>query len=885
MPAVTQLFTDPYMVSVFILHNSLGAWWAARHPEKSCPIELTYLRTLDDGSPASGIFDGWPEDLTEFKLMDPCCGSGHFLVGAFLMLVPMRMALEGLTVQKAIDAVLCDNLHGLEIDRRCVEIAAFALAFEAWRYPDGGNYRPLPPLNLAWCGQPISGKKKDWLQLVGNDDRLCAGMEALYDTFRDAPLLGSLIDPKRAIKEDMLTAGYEELKPVLEKALKDHIGEDVIEERAIAAQGISYAAEMLSRTYNLVITNVPYLARSKQHDKLKNFCDENYIISKNDIASAFLDRCLQLSDNSNITQIVMPQNWLSQAAYIKFRKHLLLDHSWLLLVRLGSGAFESISGEVVNVILFTIRSDNKFIKSNYIALDVSGSNKLEEKISKLITEDLICIDQSKYKSDKDAIIHFNTGLNFPSLDNLVRSYQGIKSGDDNYFCKMFWELNNLLNDEWRFEQSTANESVHYEGREKIIWWSKNKQFARLQGKSGWDKQGIIINQMSNLYSTLHTGNLFDGTVTCLIPNDMNLLTALWCYCSSNEYVKAIRKIEKGVAVSNSVLAKAPIDLTYWQKVSREKYPNGLPKPYSDDPTQWINHGHPKPSTDPLQVAVARLLGYQWPAELDDQMEISEETHKWIQKAKELNKYMDDDGIVCLPANHGELPAHERLLQLLIAAWGDDWHFGVLEQLLTDVGCDGKTLNVWLRDKFFEQHCALFHHRPFIWHVWDGLKDGFAALINYHKLDKNILERLIYSYLGDWIRAQESDVRNRMDGAGERLSAARLLKDRLEMILKGEAPLDIFVRWKPIEEQPIGWEPDLNDGVRLNIRPFMVVEDIGKKSAGILRTKPNIHWKKHQGKDVESAPWYPLFKGERINDHHLTIIEKQHARTDTKGSAA
>ena len=68
--------------------------------------------------------------------------------------------------------------------------------------------------------------------------------------------------------------------------------------------------------------------------------------------------------------------------------------------------------------------------------------------------------------------------------------------------------------------------------------------------------------------------------------------------------------------------------------------------------------------------------------------------------------------------------------------------------------------------------------------------------------------------------------------------------------KGEPPYDIFVRWKAIHEQPIGWKPDINDGVRLNIRPFMS-EDIpgGKKGAGVLRTKPKVSWKKDRGKEV------------------------------------
>ena len=234
LPAVTQLFTEPYMVQ-FLLHNSLGAWWVSRHPDKACEVDLTYLRRTEDGAPAAGAFEAWPDDLSEFRLLDPCCGSGHFLVAAFLMLVPMRMALERLTAAAAVDAVLRENLHGLELDQRCVAIAAFALALEAWRYPGAGSFRALPKLNLAWCGQPVASKKAQWLALSEGDSRLEAGIAALYDTFRDAPTLGSLIDPARSVPEDMLTAGFEELQPLLEKALREHAGEEEWEETAIAA--------------------------------------------------------------------------------------------------------------------------------------------------------------------------------------------------------------------------------------------------------------------------------------------------------------------------------------------------------------------------------------------------------------------------------------------------------------------------------------------------------------------------------------------------------------------------------------------------------------------------------------------------------------------------
>jgi hypothetical protein len=59
---------------------------------------------------------------------------------------------------------------------------------------------------------------------------------------------------------------------------------------------------------------------------------------------------------------------------------------------------------------------------------------------------------------------------------------------------------------------------------------------------------------------------------------------------------------------------------------------------------------------------------------------------------------------------------------------------------------------------------------------------------------------------------------------------------------------------------------------------MSVPDVKKKGAGVLRDKPNITWGKDRGKDVESSPWYPLFQGDRINDHHLTLAEKRAGRS-------
>lgn len=255
---VTQLFTEHYMVQ-FLLHNTLGAWWFSRHPGEQMPVEMPYLRFTEEGKPAAGEFPGWPDTAAELRLLDPCAGSAHFLVAGFKYLRCFRMVEEGLGEAAAGDAVLRDNLFGLEIDNRCVQIAAFNLALAAWK---AGGYRELPALHLACSGTPVAADVREWLALANGDERLSAGMRHLHRLFSQAPDLGSLIDPTQH-QSTLEQAGYVELQPLLAAAMEKEKArrDDSLHFAGVAAEGIARAAEILAGRYNLVATNVPYLGR------------------------------------------------------------------------------------------------------------------------------------------------------------------------------------------------------------------------------------------------------------------------------------------------------------------------------------------------------------------------------------------------------------------------------------------------------------------------------------------------------------------------------------------------------------------------------------------------------------------------------------------------
>jgi len=913
LPAVTQLFTEPYMVD-FLLHNSLGAWWVTRHPETPCPVPLPYLRTLDDGTPAAGRFAGWPDTLKDFRLLDPCCGSGHFLVAAFLMLVPMRMAAEGLSALDAVDTVLADNLHGLEIDPRCVEIAVFALALEAWRYPDEGGdplgvRADMPAPQIACCGLDVAASADDWAALVPDTTDqityLRQELRLLHGAFAQAPLLGSLLNPARALRNDLASPSFDTLRDLLDQALASEAqgydtplaATDAQWDVALSAQGLLDAARLLENRYHLVVTNVPYLSRGKQNEALRQFCATHYADAKNDLANVFLERCLELllpplpSDTGSVigqgvVQIVMPQNWLFLTSYKKQRESLLRRVQFNTVVLLGPKGFQTPMWDF-NVQLLTQTLAPATEDFQLCGLDASAPKSAQEKAALLRDAELVSVGQMGQLGNPDARIAFEESEDLPLLNQVAEGLVGLQTSDDPMFIQGIWEHPIINAEIWELLQGTPEQLKPDAGMSWLVRWENGNGLLLslptaypTKGLKALGKRGIAIHRMRILFPYHFAGTRFHQNVAVIVPHDPAHLPAIWCYCSSPEYNEAVRRIDQKLNVTNATLVKVPFDLAHWQQVAAERYPHGLPKPYSDDPTQWLFHGHPQPSTDPLQVAVARLLGYRWPAESDTEMELSDEAHAWIARCPALDAHTDDDGIVCLPSVRGELPAHERLLKLLIAAWEtvepSSWKPAILDRLLADAECAGKDLDIWLRDKFFEQHAKRFHHRPFIWHVWDGLKDGFSALVNYHRLDQRTLERLIHTYLGDWIRQQEDGKRHGVDGADTRLAAAHDLKQRLENILAGEAPYDIFVRWKPLAEQPIGWQPDLNDGVRLNIRPFMTAEVLRHNK----KPKLNITWQKDRGKDVESAPWYPVFKGDRINDYHLTLDEKRAAQRKT-----
>ena len=938
LPAVTQLFTERYMV-LFLLHNTVGAWRAGRilaeNPELSATAtsedelrealrlqadggyDFAYLRFVRDprdgdeadrrSGPwrtAAGAYEGWPRMAAELRVLDPSCGSGHFLIECLDLLVRLRMEEEQLAPPAAVDAVLRDNLYGLELDPRCTQIAAFNLALTAWTWPGAGGYRPLPPLNLACSGIAPNAARDEWTRLadaaadagglpakrdlLGAEDTLLSAplrnsLGALHDLFAQAPLLGSLIDP-RALQTDLYQHDYESVRELLSTVLQKEGANDEQTERAVAAQGMARAAELLAGRYHLVITNVPYLLRRKQHPLLLEFLKENYNDAVNDLGVAFADRIRSFLQVSGCSAIVLPQSFLELRSYRKLRKRLLSDSdTWCLVARIGPRCFRAISGEVVNVCLVILQRQESNNGHGVWSVNVNDERGIARKDFGLSQKPLNGRLQVDIQRSPDARFSMLDFKQRTRLGIVAAASWGVSPADLPQFGRFYYEFGKIRKP-WTKWQSSFRATIPYAGRQLLLnlgpgfWGYVSAGKALLRGKEYWGRNSVVVTVMGGIPCTIGTGEPVDTNVATIVPNDDELLPALWVYCESGELSEYIGQMYSGLKVTSGTLPLAPFDVDRWVAVAAEKFPKGLPEPYSDDPTQWLFHGHPTGSVawdedtkrtvhgprrldaTVLQVAVARLLGYRWPAEQDSDMRLADDMRTWVDRCRSLDRFADTDGIVCLAPVSGESAAADRLRLLLAGAYRDDWSAATERQLLAAAAPSGRpaeSIEEWLRDRFFEEHCRLFHQRPFIWHVWDGRRDGFHALVNYHRIAgsngecRRTLEALTYRHLGDWLARQNADRDHGTEGADGRLAAAQDLQNQLVKIMTGEPPCDLFVRWKALGEQPVGWEPDINDGIRINIRPFMSAELTrgGRAGAGILRAKPKITWNKDRGEEA------------------------------------
>ncbi|WP_437491948.1 BREX-6 system adenine-specific DNA-methyltransferase PglX [Sorangium sp. So ce1014] len=440
----TQMFTERYMVE-WLLQNSLGLTWLAicRKPENAWTPEAEAVLPVLEARRAAwrakreagevaldalmpvepGIESAWkyyveqpiPEDavakappsIREVRLLDPACGSGHFLVIAFGLLADLyreeaRHRGEAWSDEEIAESILANNLHGIDIDPRAIQIAAAALALRARLFAPEAR---LSRMNLVAPSLRLGDLPEDdpaLLELCRELEREAGIAEALtrklVKGIAGVDYLGSLLKVDEAIREALneatrqiergkagqgdlfrgfavqreelsFDAAREAVVEKLERFLEAHSASEDLGLRLHGEQlasGVRFVRLAKEGSYDVVVGNPPYQGLSKTAQF--EYVAKHYPRGKADLYAAFLERGLELVREGGISALLTMRGWMFVKQYKEVREHLLRTCDLRALVDFDSGAFEEVSAAqvVLSVACSVFRRDS--LKSSAVAL-------------------------------------------------------------------------------------------------------------------------------------------------------------------------------------------------------------------------------------------------------------------------------------------------------------------------------------------------------------------------------------------------------------------------------------------------------------------------------------------------------------------------------------
>ncbi len=459
IPAATQLFTPEWIVK-YMVENSLGRLWLERDQAESGltneymnasyygwkyyveeaeqePEVAEQLRVLRAQSRIKR-----PEDI---KLIDPCMGSGHILVYAFDVLYQIYQS-SGYAESSIPNLILTNNIYGLDIDDRAGQLAYFALMMKARSYNRRFFRQENIPQPMVYAFVETDGAQKQHLKLMGQgmmpQERQwhVDEMEYLMDLFVNAREYGSILKIER--KLDYV-------------ALRRFVKDCTLGQMDWQAQGIEHTerillsildlAETLARKYDVVVTNPPYMGNMPI--KMTAYVIDNYPSAKYDLYSVFIKVCLGMTRLAGYTAMITQHTWMFISSFEQLRKEIL-QNDFVTVLHLGTRAFESISGDVVQTSVFAYskrRIENyKHISQRLIeygSADEKEKAFFNDKRKFISTNDDYCRfpgDPIVYWLDHKYSLAFENGK---TINNFVSRKAGVVTGDDSYFLRLWFEVN------------------------------------------------------------------------------------------------------------------------------------------------------------------------------------------------------------------------------------------------------------------------------------------------------------------------------------------------------------------------------------------------------------------------------------------------------------
>ena len=340
----TQLFTPNWIVR-YLTENSLGRLWMLNRPDSELPKDMPYFVKPDEDAETEFKKISSPEDIT---VVDPACGSGHILVYAFELLSKMYIE-DGYTGRDAARLILERNLSGMEIDPRAGAMASFALTMKACELDSRFLRRGVSPRITALNRVEFEPEELQYIENLRNRPELMDAAAHLDEC-------GSL-----------LTVSSEDLEAVA-RDLASLAGEETIFGGFAAEKLERLQAELepLSRRYDVVVANPPYMGSSNMNGWVSKWVKSNYPTAKSDLCTCFFERGQVLAEALGYISMITASSWMFISSFEKFRTGLLSRGSICSMIQQSTHGY---AGVTVPTTMFVYACNRSGVIGSYIRLE------------------------------------------------------------------------------------------------------------------------------------------------------------------------------------------------------------------------------------------------------------------------------------------------------------------------------------------------------------------------------------------------------------------------------------------------------------------------------------------------------------------------------------
>lgn len=402
IPAATQMFTPDWIVRCMV-QNALSvlrtpdSGWQYVIPAAEQTVHardrLKYLHI--------------EKNLRDITVIDPCMGTGHILAYVFDALMDLYRN-AGVPAEKAAADILEHNIFGLDIDENACALASFVLLMKAYRYDAGILQKDIRLKLYHFADMNIPA------------DSGCIGLTKLAEQFEDARIFGSLLRPK-----------------MQENA-------DIPEKFRETADRLQALCDVLTRRYDAVITNPPYMGSSSMNAKLSAFVRKHYPDSKSDLFAAFMERCAAMTAENGCFSMITQHSWMFLSSYETLRRKMLQGFTLRSMVHLGARAFAQTDvGTIVQTTAFT--AFGSFVpdyRTTYLRLSED-----EDKEAAFFLPDrrYIC-DISRFSDISGSPVCYwisdrmHKALQYRKLSELCPVRQGMTTSDNKRFLRLWHEI-------------------------------------------------------------------------------------------------------------------------------------------------------------------------------------------------------------------------------------------------------------------------------------------------------------------------------------------------------------------------------------------------------------------------------------------------------------